>query len=234
MYRAIGVEPTKLTAWTVGWTSSASTASLSPWTTLNTPSGSPASARSSASSRDAEGSFSDGLRTKVFPHTRAFGNIQSGTMAGKLNGVIPATTPRGCSTECTSTPVATWWLIAPFSRCGAPQANSTFSMPRCTSPAASESTFPCSAVIAAARSPRWATRSSRKRNMISARRANDTSRHVVNASAAMRTTRSTSAALAKGTEPVTAPVAGSNTSPLRSEPSVLSSCPPVWGAPPIQ
>ena len=41
MYSAIGVEPTKLTAAMSGCASSASTASLSPCTTLNTPSGRP-------------------------------------------------------------------------------------------------------------------------------------------------------------------------------------------------
>ena len=42
---------------------------------------------------DAPGSFSDGLRMKAFPHAMAFANIHMGTMAGKLNGVMPATTP---------------------------------------------------------------------------------------------------------------------------------------------
>jgi hypothetical protein len=48
MYSAIGVEPTKLTAATSGCARSASTASLSPLTTLKTPSGSPAAFSSSA------------------------------------------------------------------------------------------------------------------------------------------------------------------------------------------
>ena len=72
---------------------------MSPCTTLNTPSGRPASAHSWASSSDAEGSFSEGLSTKVFPQAMAIGNIHIGTMAGKLNGVIPATTPSGCRIE---------------------------------------------------------------------------------------------------------------------------------------
>jgi hypothetical protein len=42
-----------------------------------------------------EGSLSDGFNTKVFPQARAMGNIHMGTIAGKLNGVIPATTPNG-------------------------------------------------------------------------------------------------------------------------------------------
>ena len=44
---------------------------------------------------EADGSFSDGFRTNVFPQAIAFANIHIGTIAGKLNGVIPATTPSG-------------------------------------------------------------------------------------------------------------------------------------------
>jgi hypothetical protein len=93
------VEPTKLTAAMSGWVSSASTASLSPCSTVNTPSGSPASCHSSASRSDADGSFSDGLSTNALPHAIALAHIHSGTMAGKLNGVIPATTPSGWRIE---------------------------------------------------------------------------------------------------------------------------------------
>ena len=107
MYLAIGVEPTKLIAATSGWSSSASTATLSPCTTLNTPSGSPASAYSSAIRLDTLGSRSDGLSTNVFPVAIAIGCIHIGTMIGKLNGVIPAHTPSGCRNECRSTPVET-------------------------------------------------------------------------------------------------------------------------------
>ena len=42
-----------------------------------------------------EGSFSEGLRMKVLPQAIAMGYIHSGTMAGKLKGVMPATTPSG-------------------------------------------------------------------------------------------------------------------------------------------
>ena len=67
-------------------------------------------------------------------------------MTGKLNGVMPATTPTGCSTVWTSMPRDTSELCEPFSRCGMPQANSTHSRPRATSPCASSSTLPCSRV----------------------------------------------------------------------------------------
>src|SRR2546421_13002813 len=92
---------------TPGWSSSASTAVLSPLTTLNTPSGRPASAHSSATSWDADGSRSLGLSTNVFPHAIATGCIHIGTITGKLNGVIPAHTPSGWRNEYRATPVDT-------------------------------------------------------------------------------------------------------------------------------
>ena len=78
-----------------GWSRSASTASLSPWTTVKTPSGRPASFHSSARNSEADGSFSLGLSTKALPQAMALAHIHSGTIAGKLNGVMPATTPSG-------------------------------------------------------------------------------------------------------------------------------------------
>ena len=72
---------------------------MSPFNTLNTPGGNPAWSKSSASSSGADGSRSDGLSTNVLPQAIALGNIHSGTIAGKLNGVIPATTPSGSRTE---------------------------------------------------------------------------------------------------------------------------------------
>ena len=63
---------------------------------LSTPGGTPAWSASSASSMGVNGSCSEGLSTKVLPQTIAIGNIHSGIIAGKLNGVIPAHTPIGC------------------------------------------------------------------------------------------------------------------------------------------
>src|SRR5438128_7718208 len=99
MYLAIGVEPTKDTAAMSGCSRIRSTATLSPWTTLKTPSGTPACWSSPATYSDADGSFSDGLRTNVFPHASAGAHIHMGTIAGKLNGVMPAHTPSGCRIE---------------------------------------------------------------------------------------------------------------------------------------
>ena len=56
-----------------------------------------------------------GLSTKQLPQAMALAIIHSGTMTGKLNGVMPATTPRGSSTVRMSTPVEISELDEPFS-----------------------------------------------------------------------------------------------------------------------
>ena len=71
-----------------------------------------------------EGSRSEGFSTKAFPQAMDTGYIQSGTMAGKLNGVMPATTPTGWRTAKLSMPAATPSEYSPFRSCGIPQANS--------------------------------------------------------------------------------------------------------------
>src|ERR1700751_631516 len=111
----MGVEPTKLTALMSGCARMASTATLSPCTTLNTPSGSPASAHSEASSSDAEGSFSDGLSTNVLPQAMASGKNHHAPGAGRWNGGTPATTPTGCLIEYESPPVETFSENPPLS-----------------------------------------------------------------------------------------------------------------------
>ena len=126
----------------------------------------------------------------------AIGKNHIGTMAGKLNGEMIPTTPSGCRTECTSTLVEAFSVNAPFTRCGIPQANSTTSWPRETSPNASERTLPCSEVMIAASSPLRAFSSSRNANRTWVRLASEVSRQPGNAAAAAETTASTSASSA--------------------------------------
>ena len=83
------------------------------------------------------GSRSEGFSTKVLPHGDRHGNIHIGTIAGKLNGVMPATTPSGWRSAVESTG-PTLPENSPLSSCGMPQANSTTSMPRVSSPRASQ------------------------------------------------------------------------------------------------
>jgi len=75
-----------------------------PWITLKTPLGQTAFTKQFAKRTDTEGSRSDGFKITALPVAIAFAVIHRGTMIGKLNGVIAATTPTGSRTECTSTP----------------------------------------------------------------------------------------------------------------------------------
>src|SRR5438046_1232347 len=93
----------------------ASTASLSPWTTLNTPSGRPASFSIAAIIVAGDGSFSDGFSTNVLPQASATGYIHIGTITGKLNGVMPAQTPTDWRNVWQSTPGPTFSEYSPFS-----------------------------------------------------------------------------------------------------------------------
>ncbi len=77
------------------WSSSALTATASPCTTLKTPLGRPASSQSLAIQIDADGSFSLGLSTTELPVAIASGMNHSGTITGKLKGLITATGPSG-------------------------------------------------------------------------------------------------------------------------------------------
>ena len=83
-----------------------------------------------------------------------------------------------------------------MSRCGIPQANSTTSRPRATSPAASEVTLPCSELISSASSAVWLRISSRNANITEARLTSEVSRQPGNAADAAATAASTSAAVA--------------------------------------
>src|ERR1700726_5229850 len=95
MYSAMLDEPTKPMAWMRRSVSSASTASLSPLTTLSTPGGSPASTSRAASRMGTDGSRSEGLRMKALPQASAGANFHIGIMAGKLKGGMAAGAPRG-------------------------------------------------------------------------------------------------------------------------------------------
>ena len=86
---------------------------------------------------------------KQLPQAIAIGNIHIGTIDGKLKGVMPATTPSGGNSDQESISGPTSRLCSPLRNSGAPQAYSTTSMPRCSSPWASSQTLPCSSTMAA-------------------------------------------------------------------------------------
>ena len=66
-----------------------------PGTTLNTPSGSPASAAMRASSIAVIGVCSAGFSTTVLPHASAGAVFHVAMMNGPFHGVMPPTTPSG-------------------------------------------------------------------------------------------------------------------------------------------
>src|SRR5919197_1499671 len=147
MYLATGVDPTKLMARTLGCESSVSTATLVPFTRFTTPGGRPVCSTISKARRMLTGTFSDGFRTKVLPQAMARGRNQKGTITGKLNGVMAATTPKGCRMVISSMPRATSSRLWPCMSMVIPQATSTLSMARRISARDSASVLPFSSVI---------------------------------------------------------------------------------------
>jgi hypothetical protein len=163
----------------------------------------------------ADGSRSLGLRMKVLPVAIAIGCIHSGTIAGKLNGVMPATTPSGCRKLCTSMPRDTWSEKLPLRMSPRPHAYSTTSRPRAISPRASLTVLPCSAEMIRPSSSSWRASSSRKENITWVRCDSDDSDQVSKARAAAATAVSTSALSASRTRACSSPVAGLNTGAVR-------------------
>ena len=82
-----------------GCSSSASTATLSPWTTLKTPSGTPGLLEELRGVERRGRILLGRLEDERVPQASAGAHIHMGTIAGKLNGVMPATTPSGCRIE---------------------------------------------------------------------------------------------------------------------------------------
>ena len=154
---------------------------------------------------------------KELPHTIAGANIHIGIMAGKLNGVMPAVTPKGCFIEYISIPGPALSVNSPFNICGAPMQYSTTSKPRCTSPFASGNVLPCSRDKASANLSMSLFKRSTNFIITRARRCGFVAAHAGCAAAANSTAWAISSALAKGTLACTSPVAGLKTSANRPD-----------------
>src|SRR4029079_13953740 len=120
-------------------------------TILKTPSGKPASVNNCANLGALSGTFSEGFKIIQLPSAMAFGIVQLGTMQGKLNGTIEATTPSGTCSVLHSTPLLTS-KISPVTNCGNEQANSVSSMLFSISATASLYVFPFSSCTSSASS----------------------------------------------------------------------------------
>ena len=92
----VAMEPVNVTFFTLGWfVRAAPVLGPSPSTTLNTPSGIPASVANSAKSRAESGVSSLGFNTTVHPAASAGATFQAAIETGKFHGTIAATTPMG-------------------------------------------------------------------------------------------------------------------------------------------
>ena len=157
------------------------------------------------------GTFSLGLRTNVLPHAMAMGYIHSGTIAGKLNGVMPTQTPSGWRMASQSMPRAMFSSTSPIINDGTPSANSMTSMPRFTSPRDSTSVLPCSRVLLRTMSSKFSSINILKRPRIRARSTGGVSIHAGNAACAASTAAFTSAAVPMGHSAMVSPVEGLKT-----------------------
>ena len=111
-----GVEPVKAILRTCGWvTSAVPVTEPLPVTTLNTPAGSPPSARSSAKRRVVSGVVPAGLATTVLPATSAGASLLHNSVVGKFHGTIAPTTPSGRRSTIPSTPGSSPGVCAPRS-----------------------------------------------------------------------------------------------------------------------
>ena len=151
-------------------------------------------------------------KTTITNLINRFYEIQSGTITGTLNGVTPAQTPNGWRRFQLSMPPPMLSLKSVFSSVGAPQAYSTISIPRVTSPLASANTLPCSRQMMCASSSWCSSSNCLNLNMTRARRRDDCSDHAGNALRAEATASSTVRWLARATRACTLPVAGLKTS----------------------
>ena len=110
-------EPVKVITGTSGCRTRASPASSpNPCTTLTTPAGTPASPSSSTNRDASSGVSSAGLRTTVFPQTRAGQSFQDGIAIGKFQGVIAPTTPTGMRTLIMNLSRSSLGVVWPCSR----------------------------------------------------------------------------------------------------------------------
>ena len=163
----------------------------------------------------------------MFPHAIASANIHIGTIAGKLNGVMPADDAERLADRVDVDARRGLLRVAALQQVRDPARELDDLEPaRDLAERVGEHL-----AVLGGEEPRdvlavlW--NSSRTRNRISARRESDVARHAGNAAFAAATARSTSSMDAKSTAPVCLPVAGLYTGPLRPDFPATPSADPV-------
>ena len=154
--RPTAVEPVNDSLRTTGLAQSTRPTSIerspSQHSTLITPGGKPARCASSASARAVSGVCSAGLMTMAQPAAIAGATFRVIIAIGKFHGVIAAHTPIGWRITNSRFVGSGDASVSPATRFASSANHSTNDAPYATSPFASASGLPCSAVISAARS----------------------------------------------------------------------------------
>src|SRR6185503_10427065 len=101
---------------------------------FNTPGGMPASSKSSTMRVAVPGVSVAGLKTTVFPATKAGAIFQTGIATGKFQGVTQATTPNGCLIVYAKFKGSSEGIVSPVNRRDSPAQNSATLIDRCSSP----------------------------------------------------------------------------------------------------
>src|SRR6266478_3708925 len=141
-------EPVKETARTSGCCRSSSPTWLpEPTTMFSTPVGTPACSKIRITLAPVNGVSVAGLKTTVFPATKAGAIFQAGIEAGKFHGAIAAITPSGCFSVYAKFFGSSLGRVSPPMRRPSPAMNSRMLVDFWTSPSASFSVLPSSRVI---------------------------------------------------------------------------------------
>src|SRR4029078_11772760 len=128
-------EPVNEIAFTAGWLMISSPASEpEPIIKFKTPAGIPASSKISVMRTAVCGVIVAGLKTTVFPATRAGAIFQTGIATGKFQGVTQATTPRGCLIVYAKLRGNSEGIVSPVNRRDSPAQNSATLIDLCSSP----------------------------------------------------------------------------------------------------
>mmetsp|Transcript_17132 Transcript_17132/g.23531 ORF Transcript_17132/g.23531 Transcript_17132/m.23531 type:complete len:262 (-) Transcript_17132:144-929(-) len=208
---ATGLDPTKVSARTPGWSASAAAASAVPCTIWKTPSGTPASRISAATRAMHMGTFSEGLRMTQLPATSAMGTVHMGTMMGKLKGTMHPTTPSGSRWSAHAMPRLTSSAF-PCISCGIEHAHSTVSFPLATLARASALFLPPSRTTMSASSSACSAMRAWRRSITAARCLAVWPFHAGKAASALATAAATSWSEDKVTWLITESSIGESTS----------------------
>ncbi|SKN51761.1 Uncharacterised protein [Mycobacteroides abscessus subsp. massiliense] len=113
-WRPASTEPVRLTISTCGWADKALPISApGPFTTLNTPAGSPTASTISAKMWQLIGVTLLGLTTMVLPVTKAGPILRAIRKNGKFHGKMPAITPKGRLNNKMFSRGRSLWMISP-------------------------------------------------------------------------------------------------------------------------